>query len=108
MITKTINLIKTMEFLKSKLTHMFRLQLIVVSVLGIGFNIFAHGASTISKKEQEEIIKKICTYLENNYVFPEIGKKVSTQISKNSKNGKYSKLTSPSDFAHQLNADLQT
>ncbi len=92
--------------LKNRLTYMFRLQLIMVSVLGISLTTFVQGADTISKKEQEEVIKKICTYLEDNYVFPETGKELNTQISKNSKDGKYSKLTSPTDFAYQLNEDL--
>lgn len=91
---------------KTRSTYVSWFPLMMFFILGVNFNMLVYGGKTTSKGEQEEVIKKICTYLENNYVFPETGKELSTQISKNSKDGKYSKLTSLADFAFQLNEDL--
>ena len=75
-------------------------------LLSVGMHGFLQGSSEITKKEQDEIIVKVCTYLEKNYVFPEVGKQISVQIAENHQSGEYVGLMSSRDFARQLDADL--
>jgi hypothetical protein len=61
----------------------------------------------MSAKERDDIISKVRTYLEDNYVFPEAGKQISAQIGDFHRDGKYQGLTSAREFARQLDADLE-
>jgi hypothetical protein len=79
---------------------------LVFVMLLVGMHSFMEGSSEITKKEQDEIIMKVCRYLEDNYVFPEVGKQISMQIAEDHKSGEYAGLTSSRDFARQLDADL--
>lgn len=65
------------------------------------------NGGSISKKEQDEIIDKISSFLINNYVSPEIGERASGLLMTSHKEGKYSEIKSVQEFAVQLNTDLQ-
>ena len=76
-------------------------------MLLLGIHGFIDASSEISEKGQDEIISKVRTFLEENYVFPEVGKQVSEQIGNYHRDGKYKGLTSAREFAHQLDTDLE-
>jgi len=65
------------------------------------------GSATISKKAKGEIVTKICSLLESNYIFPDIGERVSQQLLICSEQGKYSEFEKPREFAAQIDADLK-
>jgi hypothetical protein len=60
----------------------------------------------MSKEEEENVIEVICELVRAGYVYPEEGKRISTQIMTNFRDGKYSKLSYPEDFARGLDSDL--
>jgi len=62
---------------------------------------------TISEKKQDEIIGKISSLLESNYVSPETGGRVSELLLASHREGKYSEKKSLQEFATQLDADLR-
>jgi hypothetical protein len=64
------------------------------------------GVAAISRNEQDEIITKICSLLESNYVLPEIGERVSTHLLASHERGEYSELSAVREFAARLDADL--
>ena len=64
------------------------------------------GYAALTSSGQGEIVQKICTLLENNYVIPDIGKKVSAQLKASHARGEYSGLASAREFAARLDADL--
>jgi hypothetical protein len=55
---------------------------------------------------KESVVEFICELVKANYVHPEEGKRISTQIMANFRDGKYSKLSYPEDFARRLDSDL--
>lgn len=83
-----------------------RLGLIVTGLLVFTLNAVAEEDHMMSKTEQKEIVNKVCDFLVNNYVYPDVGEHVSKQIRDNHENGKYSKLTSTKEFAREFSADL--
>jgi hypothetical protein len=60
----------------------------------------------VSEKEKESVVEVICELVRANYVYPEEGKRISTQIMANFRDGKYSTLSYPEDFARRLDSDL--
>lgn len=70
--------------------------------------LLAKEKDKLSGEKQKIIIEALCTKLENLYPIPEIGKKTSTTIRNNHKNGKYAKFTQPSEFVQHLNDDLES
>lgn len=60
----------------------------------------------MSEEKQARIIESICELVEANYVYPEKGKRISTQIMANFRDGKYSRSSYPEDFARRLDSDL--
>lgn len=61
----------------------------------------------IDSKQQYLIIKKICTYLEDIYIFPEKAVEMKSYLTKQYRKGKYKSLTSAFEFAQQLRSDLR-
>jgi hypothetical protein len=60
----------------------------------------------VSEKEKESVVEVICELVRANYVYPEEGKRISTQMMANFRDGKYSTLSYPEDFARRLDSDL--
>jgi len=60
----------------------------------------------VNKKERTEVIKAISKQLNDNYVFPDVAKKMTTFIKKQQKNGHYKKITGTQEFADVLTKDL--
>jgi hypothetical protein len=60
----------------------------------------------MSEEEKENVVEIICELVKSNYVYPEEGERISTQIMTNFKCGKYSTISYPEDFARRLDSDL--
>lgn len=82
--------------------------LTIFIIIALSVNGFTQAKELkLNKAEQEQVIKKISKILEDNYVYPETAKKMSSHISGKLKNGDYKKITSPAEFAGQLGKDLR-
>ncbi len=74
--------------------------------------LFSHHAwaqntdKKLSVKEQKETIEAIGKQLNDNYIFPEVAKKMVDKLKKNQKKGLYKELNSAMDFAQKLTEDL--
>ncbi len=64
------------------------------------------GHAALTSSEQDQIVQKICTLLESNYVIPDMGKRISAQLKASYDRGDYSGLLSAREFAARLDADL--
>lgn len=72
--------------------------------------LFAKGQNNpdpISKIEQQNVIASIDELLKENYVFPEVAKKMSLLLSENMSKKIYSSITDPVLFAEKITEDLQ-
>lgn len=96
-----------MNTMNSSVGYGGRLGVISIGLLVFALNAFAVEDHTISAREQKEIVNTVCSFLENNYVFPDIGEKTKKQVLENCENGKYLQYTSAKEFARILNADLE-
>lgn len=65
------------------------------------------SAQGLSSKDMSTSIDSINRILQKNYIFPDVADKMAQDLKANLKNGKYSSLTNPSEFASQLTRDLQ-
>jgi hypothetical protein len=85
-----------------------QISLAIFIIIALNVNGFTQAKELkLDKAEQEEVIKKISKILEDNYVYPESAKKMSSHLSGKLKKGDYKKLTSPGEFADQLGKDLR-
>jgi len=84
-----------------------RLGMILIGLLIFAVNGVAAEDHVMSTHEQKEIVNTVCNFLENNYVFPDIGEKTRKNILDNYEKGKYSKYSSAKEFARELSADLE-
>jgi retinol-binding protein 3 len=66
------------------------------------------GNSTLDGSEQKRVIDSISHLLTNNYIFPEVAKKMNDHLQDNYKKGVYNSITSVGSFANQLTSDLQS
>lgn len=66
------------------------------------------GPPPLTKTEQKEVIDNIGSLLNENYVFPEMAQKMAGLLSTNYKNGAYTSITDPMDFATRLTQDLRS
>jgi C-terminal processing protease CtpA/Prc len=62
---------------------------------------------TIDQKTRTEVIENLAKDLQENYVFPDIAKKMAGDIQSRMKKGEYGNLTSADEFAKKLTEDLQ-
>ena len=62
----------------------------------------------IDAKTRTEVIETILKNLNDSYVFPEVAKKMETDIRSRVKNNEYEKITSAKEFAAKLTEDLQS
>ncbi len=74
---------------------------VLITLLAISAN-----AQNLSKKERTEVIAAISQQLNDNYVFPDVAKKMTTYIKKRQKKGHYKKITDTQEFSNVLTEDL--
>lgn len=61
----------------------------------------------LTQQDHKEIVEKIAALLEENYIFPEIGKKIGDYLQKRLNDHKYQEIIYPRLFAQQITSDLQ-
>jgi C-terminal processing protease CtpA/Prc len=81
--------------------------ILLLTLVIINMSVYAQNTDeSVSKKEVKEVVEAVSKQLEDNYVFPEIGKKMANQLKKNLKKGKYKDTKTASVFKDQLTNDL--
>ena len=90
--------------MKKKLNLSLSLAIIIFLV---SQNLLAQQPLKLTQKDHKQIVVKVSALLEENYMFPEVGKKIGKYIQKQLNEEKYQKLTNPKRFARQLTADIQ-
>lgn len=63
---------------------------------------------TFDSKVKQQTVKKITSLLDDNYIFPELAKKMGELIKQNLATGIYDSIDDPMKFAETLTADLQS
>lgn len=87
-----------------------------IFILFIGFIVaakisFAQQESvnfTFDAKVKQQTVKKISNLLDENYIFPDLAKKMGALIKQNLAAGSYDSIDDPMKFAETLTADLQS
>jgi len=89
------------------ITIAFLLNLSLLSLFLLSSGVYAQDqAIPLTQKERLEVVDAISDQLNDNYIFPDVAKKMSKYISKQRKRGHYKKFTDPMLFADQLTEDL--
>ena len=83
-------------------------QLLLSSLLAISAAAASAEDAPLSKKEINEVTASIAKLMQENYVFPEQGKKMAELLQKNAKVGAYNNFTKPRKFGEQLTEDLRS
>jgi hypothetical protein len=60
----------------------------------------------LTENEKKQVIDSVSKLLTNEYIYPEVAKKIINAIASNSAKGNYTALTDPFEFADKLNQDL--
>jgi hypothetical protein len=81
-------------------------MLLVVFLLS-GLSLGQNGSSLLDEEEQIQVLKKIGTLLDQNYVFQDIGRQCADYLAQQIESGRYSSYTHPRALAEQLTADLR-
>lgn len=63
--------------------------------------------SQLTPKEQQTVVDSISSKLNANYVFPKVATQMSSSITSKLKNGNYTSISDPQEFASTLTADLR-
>src|SRR5690349_20417547 len=66
------------------------------------------GNSTLDELEQKKVIDSVGFLLINNYIFPDVAKKMNDLLQENYRKGNYKSTTNVGAFATQLTTDLQS
>src|SRR5688572_10174161 len=70
---------------------------------------FAQGGDmTIDGARQKAVIDSVGWLLNNNYIYPEVAKKMADHLQENYKKGTYNTITNGVTFAGQITTDLQS
>ena len=65
-------------------------------------------SQNVDATEQKSVIDSIGQLLINNYIFPDVAKKMNDHVQENYKKGAYTSITNVNSFANQLTSDLQS
>jgi len=65
------------------------------------------GVLKLDKKKKTVIINSICKELKENYIFPDVSKKIGLLLKKNLKRGRYKKITNAIEFGRILTIDIR-
>jgi len=100
--------IEKKKLLKNGFIPTLQILLTVLIIIALNVNGFSQEKEIkLTKVEQEQVVKKISKILDDNYVYPETAKKMSSHLSGKLKKGGYKKITSPGEFAEQRGKDLR-
>ena len=88
------------------------LRLIALLLIASGIHSAAQAqpgvGPTIDRKTQAAIIDSVSAVLREEYVFPDVARKMEELLRKNLKDGKYAETTDPAAFAEKLGEDLRS
>ena len=74
----------------------------------LSFNVYAQDTDeSISSKEKKAVIEAVSKQLEDNYIYPEVAKKMAVQLKKNLKKGHYKETNNATAFQDVLTKDLR-
>ncbi len=105
---KKCGFIEKKKLRKNGFIPTFQVLLTIFIIIALNVNGFSQVKELkVNKDEQEQVVKKINKILEDNYVYAETAKKMSSNLSGKLKKGDYKKITSPGEFADQLGKDLR-
>ena len=82
--------------------------ILTIFILLLADNSYAQNNETspLNKKERTEVIKAISQQLNDNYVFPDVAKKMTAFIKKQQKKGHYKNMLDTQEFANAITKDL--
>lgn len=66
----------------------------------------AKKAEVLTKKEQREVIKKICDLLKTNYVFPDQALKIGNHLNAQIRKGVFNAVKDPENFAKKVTEEM--
>ncbi|MGC2696919.1 MAG: S41 family peptidase [Candidatus Angelobacter sp.] len=84
------------------------LSLLASFCLMFGFILIHAQTSVLDAQSQSEVINKIASMLNENYVFPDVADKAGKFVQAQMAKGEYKNITRPQDFAERLTHDLQS
>jgi len=97
-------------FIKTMKKKMYAFLLLSYMIFLIAPNnqmLLAQQPLRLTQQDQKEIVDKISILLEENYLFPEIGREIGVYLQKKLNEQKYRKISNPKLFARQITSDLQ-
>jgi len=93
-------------------TYLQPLHLIALLLIAVGIQAVAQAqpgsGPSIDRKTQAAIIDSVSAVLREEYVFPDVARKMEELLRKNLKDGKYAEITDPAAFAEKLGEDLRS
>ena len=88
------------------------LRLIALLLIALGIQVASQAqpdsSPPIDRKTQAAIIDSVSAVLREEYVFPDVARKMEELLRKNLKDGKYTEITDPAAFAEKLGEDLRS
>jgi len=90
-----------------KTIHQFTLAVMAFLMLFASPMEAQQKVAQLTSKEQKTVVDSVGNKLNANYVFPEIARKMATNINSKYKSGAYKSIVDPQEFASRLTEDLQ-
>ncbi len=81
--------------------------LVLLALFSCTWSLLAAQTETLSREDQEELIKEIVGHIKKIYPFPEIARKMSLGVADSLRAGKYAQYRNPQEFAQRLSTDLE-
>jgi hypothetical protein len=100
-INRTTHLIST-----KKIAWIFSLSCVLFLNVIFPLHLEAQGKSEISENEKKQAIDSISKLLDNQYIYPDVAKKIIKEINSNFTKGTYKSINNPIDFANKLTDDV--
>jgi hypothetical protein len=85
----------------------FFIPFLTVMIAAQTFNA-QNQVTPLTDEERSEVLDSVSRLLNDNYVFPDVAKEMTTLISKNQKSGDYKSFSDPMAFGDKLTEDLQS
>ena len=90
-----------------KMHALLLLSCMIILVILDNQILLAQEPFKLTQQDHKKVVDKISILLEENYLFPEIGKEIGVYLQKQLKGQKYDELSNPKLFAKQITLDLQ-
>ncbi len=85
--------------------------ILLITILFIVFNYYVTAQESVehlSEEDKIETVNSVAKIIKENYVFPEVANKIEKLLINNYKNGNYSIIKDPFEFASELTKDVQS